>query len=74
MMVLWQMKQVRHRQTNILLSYICGISQNKMTISNSQKKRPDLWLADMGVGEGELDEGSQKAQTSSYGINKYYKT
>ena len=40
--------------------------------TNSYKKRSDLWLPEVGTErEGELDEGSQKVQTSSYKINKY---
>ena len=37
-----------------------------------KKKRSDLWLPQMGRGrKGDLNEGSQKAQTSSYKINKF---
>ena len=40
--------------------------------ANSQKKRSGLWLPEADVGgEGKLDEGSQKAQTSSYKVSKY---
>lgn len=36
--------------------------------------RSDLWLPEAGVGgEGVLNECDQKAQTSSYKINKYWR-
>ena len=39
---------------------------------NSQKKRSDLWLPEGGSwGDRELEEGSQKVQTSSYKTNKH---
>ena len=36
----------------------------------THRKRDVLWLPE-GLGERELDEGSQKVQTFSYKINKY---
>ena len=55
--------------TNIVLQVNYTTKTNKQ---NSQKKRSDSWLPEVGgMGEGELDEGGQKLQTSSYKINKY---
>ena len=41
--------------------------------TNSQKKRSNLWLPEVGGerGKGELDEGGQKVQTYGYRITKY---
>ena len=36
---------------------------------NSQKKRSDVWVAEAGVGGGELEESGQKVGTSSYEIS-----
>ena len=36
-----------------------------------RKKRSDSWLPEVGSGEGGLDEGGQKAQTSDCEINEY---
>ena len=44
--------------------------QEKLT-PNSEKKKSDLSLSEVRVREGELKEGGQKVQTSSYNINKY---
>ena len=54
--------------TNIVLQ-VYYTPKTKQT--NSQKKRSDLWLPEAGGGQGELDEGGQKVQTSSYKINTY---
>ena len=41
--------------------------------TNKLTETDDLWLPEVeGWGEGELEEGGQKVQTSSYKINKYY--
>ena len=41
--------------------------------TNSQTKRSGLWVPEADVGgEGKLDEGSQKGQTSNYRVKKYY--
>ena len=56
-------------QTNIVWShsYMEPKKTNKLTETD------DLWLPEVeGWGEGELEEGGQKVQTSSYKINKYY--
>ena len=37
---------------------------------NSQEKRSDLWLPEVQSGVQELNENSQKVQTSNYKINK----
>ena len=41
------------------------------TDSQTFRKRTSDYQRGKGVGEGELDTGSQKVQTSSYKINKY---
>ena len=46
--------------------------KNKERKKQTQKKRPDLCLPEAEGGEqGELNEGSQKVQISSYKIYKY---
>lgn len=42
---------------------------NLKTPPNSQKKRSDVWVAEAGVGGGELEESDQKVRTSSYEIS-----
>ena len=63
-----------------MLSEVSQTEKNKpcMTtrIHGIFKKKPKLirsalWLPEMGVGEGKLNESGQKVQTSSYKINKY---
>ena len=54
--------------TNIVLQVNYTSKTNKKT--NSQQKRSDLWSPEWGIGKGELDEDSQKVQTSGYKINK----
>ena len=44
---------------------------NYISKTNSLKKRPDLWLTEVGVRGVELEKGSQKLQTS-YKIQKYW--
>ena len=56
--------------TNIVLQVNYTSKTNK-TNKLIGKKRSDLWLQRQGVGEGELDEGSKKGQTSNLKINKY---
>ena len=40
--------------------------------TNSEKEIRFVVTKGMGLGEGELEEGGQKVQTSSYKINKYW--
>ena len=40
--------------------------------TNSQKKRPDEWFPEAGVGRGELDEGGQKVYASSYETKEHW--
>ena len=50
-----------------MMSLICGIKKHK----NSQVWKTDWWLPQVGgCGVGELEEGGQKVQTSSYKVNK----
>ena len=47
-------------------SVVCQLYAKNIQ-TNSHKKRSDLWLPEVGnEREGELDEGSQKVQTSSH--------
>ena len=55
--------------TTIMLYINYTLKSTKQT--NSQKKIRFLVTSGGGLGEGELDEGVQKVQTSSYKINKY---
>ena len=51
--------------TNIVLQVNYALNTKKQT------HRSDLWLPEVvGLGEGELDEGRQQVQTSSYKMNK----
>ena len=38
---------------------------------NSWKEKPELWLLEVGCGGWALDEGGQKAPTSSYKVKQY---
>ena len=60
--------------TNIVLQVNYTSKTNKQTNkqTNLEKKRSDLRFPKARGGGGELDEGGQKGQTSSYKISKYY--
>ena len=50
---------------------ILSVESKTKQKTNILEKRSDSLLPKVGVGEGELDEGGQKSQTSGYKINKY---
>ena len=59
------------KETNIMLqvNYISKTKRNKQT----PRKISDCGYQKQRLGQGKLDEGSQKVQTYSYKINKYQK-
>ena len=65
-----EISQTEKRQT-LFISLICGSLTTTTTNQTHRKKDQICSYQRQGVGEGKLEEGGQKVQTSNYKIKKY---